>query len=149
MPPNHVKGIAAFTPFTVWMRWRSAIGNRNASDTEWRLIKREGLLSWLPRSSSVRIVARLTIRNSETTRLDKVSRVRRLLRRTFFKMSFANFIRSSTCKKAGKLVFWKRYAERQHQVPRRLVERRRPKSTFCHEFHQRAVVYFGEISRRR
>ena len=42
--------------------------------------------------NSVRIVARLMIRNSETTRLEIVSKVRRLFRRMFLKISLLNFI---------------------------------------------------------
>src|SRR5687768_14750949 len=105
MPPNQVNGITALTPCTVCMRWRSLIGRRNASDTECRDSNREGLLSSLPRSNSVRIVARLMIRNSETTRLETVSRVRRLLRRTFFNMSLANLINAPQLDKGGNLYF--------------------------------------------
>jgi hypothetical protein len=56
-------------------------------------MSRSGLDSALPRSNSVRIVASVIIKNNETTRLEIVSRVRRLLRRIFFRTSFANFIR--------------------------------------------------------
>jgi hypothetical protein len=42
--------------------------------------------------NSVRIVASVIIRNSDTTMLDIDSSVRLLLRRTFFRISLANFI---------------------------------------------------------
>src|SRR5678815_2103451 len=64
----------------------------NPSETAWRDTSRSGLASLVPRSNSVRIVARLMIRKSETTRLEIVSSVRRLFRRMFLKISFAYFI---------------------------------------------------------
>jgi hypothetical protein len=55
------------------------------------VIKRSGFeLSSLV--NSVRIVASVIIKNNETTRLERVKRVRRLLRRIFLRMSLLNFI---------------------------------------------------------
>src|SRR3569832_2898707 len=68
---------------------------KKPSETACRDLCRSGLASSVPRSNSVRIVARLMIRNSEPTRLEIVSSVRRLFRRMFLKISFAYFIRSS------------------------------------------------------
>src|SRR5215211_2038596 len=68
------------------------MGITNPRETAWRDTSRKGLASSVPRSNSVRIVAKLMIRKSETTRLEIVSRVRRLFRRTFLKISFAYFI---------------------------------------------------------
>src|SRR5678815_6135438 len=67
----------------------------NPRETAWRDTSRNGLASSVPRSNSVRIVARLMIRKSDTTRLEIVSSVRRLFRRMFLKISFAYFIRHS------------------------------------------------------
>src|SRR5215217_2537108 len=92
MPPNQLKAIASFTPGTVLIFCRWAIGMTKPSETAWRDTSRSGLASSVPRSNSVRIVARLMIRKSETTRLEMVSSVRRLFRRMFLKISFAYFI---------------------------------------------------------
>src|SRR5215213_31596 len=95
MPPNQLNGIASFTPGTVLIFWRWAIGITNPRDTACRDTSRSGLASSVPRSNSVKMVARLMIRKSETTRLEIVSSVRLLFRRMFLKTSFAYFIRSS------------------------------------------------------
>src|SRR5215208_4349570 len=71
------------------------MGITNPRETAWRETSRNGLASSVPRSNSVRIVAKLTIRKSETTRLEIVSRVRLLFRSTFLKISFAYFIGAS------------------------------------------------------
>ncbi len=51
-----------------------------------------GLASALALEDSVNIVASVMIKNRETTILEAVSNVRRLLRRIFLKMSLLNFI---------------------------------------------------------
>src|SRR5512132_3387918 len=75
------------------MRCCWATGNVNPSDTACLVTRRRGLDFSLPSVNSVRIVARVMIRNNETTRLEIVSNVRRLLRRMFFKINLLNFIR--------------------------------------------------------
>src|SRR5829696_2386513 len=94
MPPNQLNGIASLTPGTALIFCRCAIGRTKVSETAWRDTSRKGLASSLPRSNSVRTVAKHMIRNSETTRLEIVSRVRLLFRRMFLKISFAYFISS-------------------------------------------------------
>src|SRR6476619_7373641 len=92
MPPNQLKGVTSFTPGTALILSRWAIGKVNVSETAWRATSRTGLDCSVPRSNSVRIVAKLMIRKSETTRLEMVSRVRLLFRRMFLKINLANFI---------------------------------------------------------
>src|SRR5215213_8513137 len=110
MPPNQLNGIASFTPGTVLIFWRWAIGMTKPSETAWRDTSRSGLDSSVPRSNSVRIVARLMIRNNETTRLEIVSRVRRLFRRMFLKISFAYFNVVHLLFRAGRYGRDERYA---------------------------------------
>src|SRR2546425_2612277 len=92
MPPNQLKVITFFTPGTVAMRCRCDTGRVNPNDTACRVTRRSGLDLSLLLVNSVRIVASVIIRNRETTRLEMVSNVRRLLRRMFFRMSLLNFI---------------------------------------------------------
>src|SRR5215467_6153995 len=92
MPPNQLNGITSLTPGTVFIFCMCAIGITKPSETAWRETSRNGLDWSLPRSNSVRIVAKLMIRKSETTRLEIVSTVRLLFRRMFLKINLANFI---------------------------------------------------------
>src|ERR1041384_2844415 len=92
MPPNQLNGITSLTPGTVFIFCMCAIGMTKPSETAWRETSRKGLDSLPPRSNSVRIVAKLIIRKSETTRLEIVSRVRLLFRRMFLKINLANFM---------------------------------------------------------
>src|ERR1051325_61086 len=92
MPPNQLNGITSLTPGTVFIFCMCAIGMTNPSERAGRETRRKGLDSSPPRSNSVRIVAKLMMRKSETTRLEIVSRVRLLFRRMFLKINLANFI---------------------------------------------------------
>src|SRR6267142_4896685 len=92
MPPNQLKGITLLTPGTVAIRCRWATGKVNPSETACLVTRRSGFDASLPRLNSVRIVARVMIRNNETTRLEIESKVRRLLRRMFFRTNLAHFI---------------------------------------------------------
>jgi hypothetical protein len=73
------------------------MGMTKPSDTAWRETSRKGLASSPPRSNSVRMVAKLTIRKSDTTTLEIVSKVLSLLRKMFLKISFAYFIGVHPC----------------------------------------------------
>jgi hypothetical protein len=68
------------------------LGKVKASDTLCLVTRRSGFDFSLPLFISVRIVANVIIRNKETTRLEIVSRVRRLLRRIFLRISLEYFI---------------------------------------------------------
>src|ERR1700716_4200467 len=92
MPPNQLNGITCFTPGKAAIRCCWAAGSGKTSETECRVIMRSGFECSLPRDNSVRIVASVIIKNRETTRLEIVSRVRRLLRRIFFRISLLNFM---------------------------------------------------------
>src|SRR5438876_7887586 len=73
------------------------MGSGKVSDTACRVTRRRGFASSLPRANSVNIVPSAIIKNKETTRLEMVSNVRRLLRRIFFKISLLNFIAAPDC----------------------------------------------------
>src|SRR5258705_2192454 len=83
------------TPGTVAIRCCCDTGSVTHNETACRVTSLRGFASSLPRVNSVKIVARVIIRNNETTRLEIVSSVRRLLRRMFFKTSLLNFINAS------------------------------------------------------
>jgi hypothetical protein len=74
------------------MRGTYADGSENVSETAWRDTSLSGFADALNRVSSVSTVASVIMRNSDTARLETVSSVRRLLRRTFLSMSFVNRI---------------------------------------------------------
>src|SRR5688500_1266983 len=80
------------TPGTVAMRCWWAEGKGKVSETECRVQSRSGLASELPLVDSVKTVASVMIKNKDTTILEPVSSVRRLLRRIFLKMNLLNFM---------------------------------------------------------